>query len=59
MANEHATFPTAPTAQVIAQLAAWFEDYEHHPRKGLGMRSPRELPEAVSEWRSDTAVASY
>lgn len=30
-------------ALVIAQLPTWFVDYnESHPRKALGMRSPRE-----------------
>jgi transposase InsO family protein len=29
---------------VMAQLANWFEDYnEHHPHKGLRMKSPREF----------------
>jgi len=36
-------------AEVIAQLPAWFADYnEIHPHKGLGMRSPREYLRAVS-----------
>jgi putative transposase len=36
-------------AELIAQLPAWFEDYnERHPHKGLGMRSPREYLRAVS-----------
>ena len=31
-------------AEVIAQLPAWFEDYDQvHPHKGLEMRSPREI----------------
>jgi len=37
----HANLPSAQ--QVIQQLHGWFEDYnEHHPHKGLGMKSPRE-----------------
>jgi transposase InsO family protein len=29
--------------QILEQLDGWFEDYnEHHPHKGLGMKSPRE-----------------
>jgi putative transposase len=29
---------------VLAQLQGWFEDYdEHHPHKGLHMRSPRQF----------------
>ena len=33
---------------VMAQLAAWFEDYnEEHPHKGLRMRSPREFIRSV------------
>ncbi len=29
--------------RVIGQLTRWFEDYnDHHPHKGLGMKSPRE-----------------
>jgi len=34
-----------PDAQtVLSQLSAWFEDYnEHHPHKGLQMKSPREF----------------
>jgi transposase InsO family protein len=36
-------------AEVIAQLPAWFTDYnEIHPHKGLGMRSPREYRRAAS-----------
>jgi putative transposase len=36
-------------AEVIAQLPAWFADYnEVHPHKGLGMRSPREYLRAMS-----------
>jgi len=33
--------------EVIAQLPLWFDDYnEHHPHKGLKMRSPREFRRA-------------
>jgi putative transposase len=31
-------------ASVLRQLGAWFHDYnEHHPHRGLGMRSPRQF----------------
>jgi putative transposase len=31
-------------ATVLRQLGAWFEDYnDHHPHRGLGMRSPRQF----------------
>lgn len=31
-------------ASVIRELAGWFDDYnEHHPHRGLGMRSPRQF----------------
>ena len=34
--------PTADT--VLARIGAWITDYnEHHPHRGLGMRSPREF----------------
>lgn len=34
---------------VMAQLGKWFEDYnEHHPHKGLKMRSPREFIRSYS-----------
>ncbi|MFO0674619.1 MAG: integrase core domain-containing protein, partial [Polyangiaceae bacterium] len=29
--------------EVLRALAAWSDDYnEHHPHRGLGMRSPRQ-----------------
>jgi len=35
-------------ASTIAQLAAWFDDYnQHHPHKGLRMRSPRQFLQAT------------
>jgi putative transposase len=34
---------------VLRELAAWFEDYnEHHPHRGLGMKSPREFRNTVN-----------
>uniref|UniRef100_UPI0035A24195 integrase core domain-containing protein n=1 Tax=Methylobacterium soli TaxID=553447 RepID=UPI0035A24195 len=34
--------PDADT--VLARIGAWITDYnEHHPHRGLGMRSPREF----------------
>lgn len=38
------TCDTSDPVTVMEQLPTWFEDYnEHHPHKGLKMRSPREF----------------
>jgi putative transposase len=34
----------ADAASVLAALPVWFEDYnQHHPHRGLGMKSPRQF----------------
>lgn len=37
-------------AGVLRALARWFDDYnDHHPHRGLGMRSPRQFRAALSQ----------
>jgi transposase InsO family protein len=34
---------------VLRQLGAWFDDYnDHHPHRGLGMKSPREVRNTIN-----------